>query len=132
MKLPVNKKDIKEFEKTSIENEESGRTLQMTLGKVTEVDEEKRVVRVKILESGKMLGYSEGSWFHIINSWADIKNRFGDIKKGFWVRIWWKGGSVPTNPWVEVIADETVKFRTYTPIEDGKVGVYKIFSPGIL
>jgi hypothetical protein len=130
--LQQNKKDA-HFQNTQMDIiRPADKGLEMSIGRITEVNEENRVVRVKDFKTGEVIGEEpDGSWLRILNSWEDIVQRFGNIEEGFWVKIWQRGSIISRDPIIEVIGDDTVNFSQSTPRNKGKMGVFKILSPGI-
>jgi hypothetical protein len=125
-----NKKDLRDQQQDQDVAQPAARALFMTFGKIEEVDEEARLIKVRDLNTNEIIGGNKG-WLRILGGWEDIMHRFGTIMPGFWVRVWWRGTHVSRNPIAEVIGDEGIDFFKSRPHNKGEVGVHKILSPGV-
>jgi len=109
----------------------SDQSLNMALGRITEIDEDTQQVKVRLF-SGRMVGEDpkRGNFLPLVNEIDDILFRFGPLRKNLVVRVMWRGKTSTRNALVEVIAGEDAEFLKQKPVDQGGVGVHKLMSPG--
>jgi len=102
-------------------------------GRVEEIDEATFQVKVR-LRGGVMVGHDPkiGNFIPIMNDISDVLLRYGPLRKNLIVRVTWRGQQPNREAVAEIIGDEDSDFLTQLEIDEGGVGAYRIFSPGVL
>lgn len=102
-------------------------------GRVYDIDEQTYQVKVQ-LRGGRFVGNDPavGDFIPLMNDLSDVLLRYGPLRKNLIVRVTWRGQQPNRGAVAEIIGDEDSDFLKQLEIDEGGVGAYRIFSPGLV